>query len=75
VLVGHRSGHQRDCMVVLCVQIMADGQETELTAPKKPDESRVGDRVTVSLPVWGQSRESLTRPAVVKRFLHLFLPL
>ena len=29
-------------MVVLCVQIMADGQETELTAPKKPDESRVG---------------------------------
>ena len=28
---------------------MADGQETGLTAPKKPDEFKVGDRVTVSL--------------------------
>ena len=36
-------------MVVLYIQVMADGQETGLTAPKEPDEFRVGERVTVSL--------------------------
>ena len=37
--------------MVFCVQIVADGQETGLTAPKKPDkrEFKVGDKVRVNL--------------------------